>query len=40
LLLDVLYFSGHGFPYFTILGIIFAIVIYFVRQFVKTRIIS
>jgi hypothetical protein len=40
LLLDVLYFNGHGWPYFTILGILCAGVTYLVHQFVKTRIMS
>ncbi len=39
-LLDVLYFSGPELPYFTLIGILGAIITYFVHQFVKTRIMG
>jgi hypothetical protein len=39
-LLDILYYDGTGFPYFTIIGIIVAIIAFFVQQFIKTRIMS
>lgn len=39
-LLDALYFNGHGFPQFTIFGIIATLILFFVQQFVKTRIMS
>jgi hypothetical protein len=43
-LIDMLYFSAqhglHIFPYFTILGVIVAIIGVFVQQFLKTRIMS
>ncbi len=38
--IDVLYFGTKTFPYFTLLGIIFSLISYFVHQFIKTRIIS
>ncbi len=39
-LLDILYYGGVGLPYFTIIGILIAIIAFFVQQFVKTRIMS
>ncbi|MDR3548506.1 MAG: hypothetical protein P4M11_09630 [Candidatus Pacebacteria bacterium] len=39
-LLDVLYYGGSGLPYFTIIGLIIAVIAYAVQQFVKTRIMS
>ena len=39
-LIDTLYFNTHIFPYFTILGAVISVLMYFVQQFVKTRIMS
>jgi hypothetical protein len=40
LLLDILYSSAKGWPYFTLLGLLISVISYFVQQFVKTRIMS
>lgn len=39
-LLDLLYYSHSGFPYFTIVGVIIAAIAFFVREFFKARIMS
>ena len=39
-LLDTLYFGGKGIPYFTLLGAAAMLILFFVQQFVKARIMS
>lgn len=39
-LLDVVYSTGHTIPYFSIFGILATFILFFVQQFVKTRIMS
>ncbi len=39
-LLDVLYFSGKGMPFYTIIGLCISISAALVQQFIKTRIMS
>jgi hypothetical protein len=39
-LLDILYYTGHTLPYFTIIGVIGGGIFTFVHQFLKARIMS